>query len=202
MVNLARDGGVPVSFETDRFYIRRYVLADARNLCEAAQESIDNVYRFLPWCHPEYTIEDSRSWIRAVEPDWRAGTGFSFAIYDSPAHGRLLGGCGLSRLDEHPVMNLGYWVRTSELGRGIAAEATLGLADYAFRYLDVARLEIIMSTQNGASRRVAEKAGAAFEGTLKHRLRIHGTLHDAWMYSLTKSEDSTLTNPGKERETQ
>lgn len=186
MVNLARARTTPVSFSTQRFYIRRYVLADARFLCEAARESIEHVYPFLPWCHPEYSIDDSRSWIRSVEPEWKAGNQYSFAIYDSPAHNRLLGGCGLNRIDEHPVMNLGYWVRTSELGSGIAPEATRALANFAFEHLNVARIEIVMSVRNDASRRVAEKVGAAYEGKLANRLAIHGKLHDAYMYSLTQ----------------
>ncbi len=199
MVNLAREGGVPVAFETERLYIRRYVLADAPHLCEAALESVDNIYPFLPWCHPDYTIEDSRVWIRSIEPDWKAGNGYGFAIYDGPSHSRLLGGCGLNCLDEHPVMNLGYWIRTSELGKGIAPEATLGLAKFAFRFLDVARIEIIMSTENKASQRVAEKVGADYEGRLKHRLRIHGKLHDAHMYSLTgDTQNSTKTTETSE----
>lgn len=195
MINLARARGLPISFETERLYIRRYVLADAKNLYEAARESIPDVFPFLPWCHPNYAIDDSRAWIRSVEPDWKAGSSFSFAIYDGRDRTRLLGGCGLSRLDEHPLMNLGYWVRSSETGKGIATEATRGLAGFAIRHLGLARVEIIMSVHNTASQRVAERAGAVFEGRLANRLQLHGQLHDAFVYSLTPaSAGVTMTD--------
>ncbi len=187
MVNLARKQGIPLSFETDRLFVRRYVLADARHLYEAARESIREVHAFLPWCHPNYAIEDSRDWIRSVEPAWQDRSVYSFAIYDTQ-RSRLLGGCGVSRLDEHPVMNLGYWMRTSETSKGYASEATLGLANFAFRWLDVERIEIIMSTENTASRKVAENAGASYEGQLARRLKIHQRMHDAYLYSLTRPQ--------------
>ncbi len=191
MVNLARNRAIPTSFETERLFVRRYVIADARNLYTAARESINEVYPFLPWCHPNYDIEDARFWIRAVEPDWKDGNTYSFAIYDRNDRTRLLGGCGVSRYDEHPVVNLGYWIRTSETGNGVATEATIGLATFAFNHLDIARTEIVMSIRNDASRRVAERSGATFEGRLANRLRIHGKLHDAFMYSLTPGQPSS-----------
>lgn len=183
MVNLATTGSAS-SFETERLYIRRYVLADTPRLYEAARESITEVFPFLPWCHPDYSIEDSRSWVRLVESEWDRGSTFSFAIYDRDRQ-TFHGGCGLSRIDEHPVANLGYWIRTGSTGQGIATEATLGLARFAFRYLGLARLEIIMSTRNERSRGVAVKAGASYEGKLANRLRLHDEMHDAWLYSLT-----------------
>ena len=82
------------------------------------------------------------------------------------------------------MANLGYWLRTSATGQGFATEATLGLANFAFQHLGFERLEIIMATHNEASRQVAINAGACFEGTLRNRLQLHGTLFDAYLYSL------------------
>ncbi len=41
-----------------------------------------------------------------------------------------------------------------------------------------------MLTGNSASRRVAEKAGAVFEGVQRNRLLVAGRPRDACMYSL------------------
>jgi ribosomal-protein-serine acetyltransferase len=87
-------------------------------------------------------------------------------------------------IDDHPTANLGYWIRSGETGNGLATEATLGLANFAFRELGLLRLEIIMSTQKTGSRRVALNAGAHFEGTLRNRLLLHGQCHNAYLYSL------------------
>lgn len=185
MIDLA--SGPPLQFDSDRLTIRRYELDDAESLYAAARESIREVYRFLPWCHPDYDVSESRDWLARVEPDWQAERVYNFAII-SREDGRFLGGVGLYRIDEHPVANLGYWIRSSRAGEGIATEATLGLLRYAFTHLHLIRIEIIMSVENEPSRRVAEKAGGIHEGILRNRLLLHGRGHDAHSYSLLRSD--------------
>lgn len=182
MLNLA-DRDIPLSFDTERLHIRRYQLGDTDTLFEGARESIEHIYPFLPWCHPAYSRDESREWLETIAPEWEKGTSYGFAIFDA-ADNRFLGGCGVNRMDEHPNVNLGYWVRRSAIGRGIATEATIGLAHFALTTLNMQRVEIIMSVHNEPSRRVAEKAGAHYEGLLRNRLHLHGKNHDAHVYSL------------------
>jgi RimJ/RimL family protein N-acetyltransferase len=60
------------------------------------------------------------------------------------------------------------------------------LRDWAFQFTDLVRLEMVVATGNRASHRVAEKVGAIREGVLQRRLLLHGQLHDATMFSLTR----------------
>ncbi len=186
MIDFLKEG-VPTAMETERLLVRRYRLDDDETLFSAARESVGEVYPFLPWCHPDYDIGETRQWLATIEPEWEAGKSFSFAIIRK-SDGRYLGGVGLNRVDEHPTMNLGYWIRSSAIGDGIATEATIGTAGFGFTHLKVIRVEIIMSVENGASQRVAEKAGATHEGVLRNRLLLHGRGHDAHSYSLLRSE--------------
>ena len=183
MVNLGNRQQIPLLFNTERLTVRRYTLDDETNLFEAARESIPEVNRFLPWCHPEYCIEDSRSWLLTIDSNWNDAEAYSFGIFESHS-GLFLGGCGLNSIDENPIANLGYWIRSSATGRGVATEATLGLAKFGFDHLQLKRIEILMSTLNVASRKVAQNAGGHLEGTLRNRLNLHGENHDALMYSL------------------
>lgn len=128
-------------------------------------------------------MAEASQWLTFAAARWQNGDAFDFSIFNR-TDGMLIGGCGVSRVDDHPVANLGYWIRTGFTSNGIATEATLGLAEFSFRYLDLLRLEIIMSVQNPGSRQVAVKAGAHLEGTLRNRLRLHGQTHDAHLYSL------------------
>lgn len=187
MINLLRQEMVPLEFSTPRFLIRRYRLEDDEALFEAAIESIDQVYPFLPWCHPGYSIEDSRDWLRAIKPGWVDKQSYAFAITDA-TDGHFLGGCGLNCIDENPVANLGYWVRTSEANKGIASEATMALLNFGFEHLGLIRIEIMMSTRNLASQKVAINAGANLEGRLRNRLQLHGENHDALLYSLVPDD--------------
>src|SRR5687768_3834001 len=107
--------------------IRAYAPGDAQALCEAARESIDEVFRWLGWCHPGYSMADAVEWTRSRAALAAQGSEHSFAIVD--ADGRFLGGCGLNQINRvHRFANLGYWVRTSETRRGVATEAVRQLA--------------------------------------------------------------------------
>lgn len=170
---------------TQSVQLRRYQLDDAEVVADAVRESIAELQPWMPWCHPGYSVEDSRSWLRIQVPAFDQGVAFEFAILS--ADGRYLGGCGLNQLDQlNGRVNLGYWVRTSATGRGVATAAVQTLRDWAFDHTGLIRLEIVIAAGNHASHRVAEKAGALREGTLRRRLVLHGAAHDATMFSLTR----------------
>jgi RimJ/RimL family protein N-acetyltransferase len=140
----------------------------------------------MPWCHPRYSLDESRAWIEHCETAWEDGTEYNFAIVDH-AH-RVLGGCGLNQLRaEHRVANLGYWVRTPASRRGVATAAVRKLAQFAFRETNLVRLEIVVALGNIASHRVAAKVGAVREGVAHDRLYAHGRSHDAVVYALLRS---------------
>jgi ribosomal-protein-serine acetyltransferase len=165
--------------------LRPYAPDDARALWEAARESIREVSEWLPWCHPDYSLAEAEEWVRSRAPLTAAGREHAFAIVD--AADRLLGGCGLSRIDGGQRFgNLGYWVRTSATRRGVATEAVRQLAEFAFESTDLVRLEIVCAVGNVASQRVAERAGAVREGVLRQRIRLQGRSVDAVMYSLVR----------------
>ena len=165
--------------------IRPYAVGDERLLFEAAIESVQEVNPWLPWCHANYTLGEARDWIAVQEKNRRENREFHFAALDET--GRYVGGCGINRIDpEHRFANLGYWVRSSATGRGVATEAARLTAAWAFEHTRLDRLELVVATQNRASARVAEKLGARLEGMLRSRLQIHGEPHDAYLYSIVQ----------------
>jgi len=84
--------------------------------------------------------------------------------------------------------NLGYWVRTTAAGRGIATQAARLMARFAFEQVGLHRVEIVAAIPNIASQRVAEKTGAVREGVLRNRLLIRGVSQDAMLFSLIPSD--------------
>src|SRR5689334_21945661 len=103
-------------------HIRPYTLDDAPAVFEAARESLADLQPWLPWCHPQYSIGESRSWLEVQVPAFEQATAFEFAIVTGEGH--YLGGCGLNRIDRaNQRANLGYWVRSSAARRGVATGA-------------------------------------------------------------------------------
>lgn len=158
---------------------------DAPAMHEAVRESLGELIPWMPWCHPEYSMQEARAWLRVQVQAFNERKWYEFAIVDPD--GRYLGQCGLNQFDElNRRCNLGYWVRSRAAGRGVATRAVLLLRDWAFAHTTLVRLEIVIAAGNHASVRIAEKAGAVREGMLRHRLLLHGAPVDAVMFSFVR----------------
>jgi RimJ/RimL family protein N-acetyltransferase len=167
--------------------IRPFREDDADGLFESVRESMDELIRWMPWCHPDYAISEARDWIVRQIAAFEARDEFNFAIVD--ADGRIAGVCGINAINrENRLANLGYWVRSSQVRRGIATQATLLLSDWAFQNTDLNRLEILVAVRNHPSLRVAAKAGAVWEGVLRGRLHLRGEMHDAVLFSIMRPD--------------
>jgi RimJ/RimL family protein N-acetyltransferase len=151
----------------------------------AALESASTVGRWLPWCRADYSLDEAGEWLQACERNLEEGSAYSMGIFSEDGE-LFIGGIGINGINrEHNFANVGYWVRQSQQGQGIAPRALGMIARYGFRVLGLTRLEIVVQEDNRGSRRVAEKAGASFDGLQKNRLVVRGTPHTAAMYSLT-----------------
>jgi len=77
----------------------------------------------------------------------------------------FIGWCGLDHTDQtkaNPV--LFYLLKESYWGKGLATEAARAVLDYAFRELDLARIDSATAYENTASKRVMEKIGMMYLG--------------------------------------
>ena len=168
----------------ERISMRPCHVAQASAHCAAVNESIETLGPWMAWSHAEYEEAESRAWLASCEAAWASGEAYEFAIFD--ADERFAGGCGLNQFNAvHNFANLGYWVRRSRQGQGLAVEAVGLLARFGFETLGLTRIEIVAAAANAPSRRVAEKAGAAFECIARNRLLVRGTAIAAAVYALT-----------------
>jgi len=173
-----------IELSGDGLLLRHYRPEDSRELAAAVRESVASVGARLPWCHAGYGDAEADAWIAHCGDAWRSGEHFAFAVFEGMT-GQFLGAAGLNQRNrEHNFMNLGYWVRTSQQGNGVAARAAQLVSAFAFGQIGLTRIEIVTAVDNHASRRVAEKSGAAFEAIARNRLVDRGNPIDAALYAL------------------
>ncbi len=159
--------------------LRQPTSADAPALASAVQQSLPELQVFMTWATPDYEVSSARQWIFG---EFNPGEE-PFVIEDS--NSEIVGSCGLGPIDNlNRVIELGYWVRSDRAGEGIATRAATLLARHAIQTRGAMRVEIYMSVENDASRRVAEKAGATHEGTMRARLLLNGEHHDTHIWSI------------------
>jgi len=167
--------------------LRPFHPGDAAALLDAVVESGSTLSRYETWARPGFTLEDAQEYV-----DWwivsRESGGAHYFAIEGP-EGRFLGACGLSGIDRaNRCAGLGFWVRTSASGRGVASEAAGLVVRFGFEHLGLERVEVTAAVDNAASRRVAEKIGARFEGILRHRLVLEDAPTDAVLYAVLRED--------------
>jgi ribosomal-protein-serine acetyltransferase len=168
--------------------LRAHRMADAPSLADAVRESVSTVGRWQDWCTSSYDTPAADNWIGICRQAWLLGEGFEMLIVDASTDA-ILGGMGVNHFNrEHRLANLGYWVRESAQGTGIAGHSGRLAARFAFETVGISRLEIVVAHDNLASRRTAERIGGTFEGMLRNRLVLKGKSVDAAMYSVIPSD--------------
>jgi RimJ/RimL family protein N-acetyltransferase len=109
----------------------------------------------------------AETWLAGYESGRLDGTRDGFAIIEDPG-GELVGVAVAPTIDRPArTVELGYVVSAAARGRGIATEALRELTAWAFAELDVLRIELVISSSNAASKRVAASCGYVYEGTLR-----------------------------------
>jgi len=172
--------------EIQKIEIRPYELHEAQALYDAVRESIADLSPWLPWCHKDYCLEESKEWISVQIQKWQEQEEFSFGIFDDC--GRLLGGCGLNQIDwEKKSANLGYWVRSLAMGQGIALRAVKLLSAWSFKNTKLTTLEIKCALKNIRSQRVAQKLKALDIGIRQECIDMNGKKLDARVFVIEKN---------------
>jgi ribosomal-protein-alanine N-acetyltransferase len=107
----------------------------------------------------------------------RAGRSLTLAIrFDQQLIGQITLG-GLS-FGAYRGGHIGYWISQKFANRGLTTRAVRELTRYGMEDLRLHRIEIALRPENGASKRVAEKAGFVFEGLRPRYLHIDGSWRD------------------------
>jgi RimJ/RimL family protein N-acetyltransferase len=177
--------------------LRPFAVADAPQLFEALSESIEALRAhlwFLPWVAEPPTLASAEARCRQAHAAFLLRTDLPYLAFERRT-GRLVASAGLHRTDwSLPKTEVGYWVRTGEVGQGYATEAVQAVTAWALEGLGACRVELVTDELNLASRAVAERCGFRLEGTLHHTMRSpDGRLRNACVYAKLPGEGRATT---------
>lgn len=83
---------------------------------------------------------------------------------------------------------LGYWVTKDMQGKGLVTKSVLKLSEFAFKKLNINRIQIKVATGNKKSSAIPKKLGFHFEG-IERSGEKHGTKYfDLEVYSFLRSD--------------
>ena len=110
----------------------------------------------------------------------------------------LLGAITLDNIRRGPAQaaTLGYWIGQPHARQGYKREAIEAGVHFAFRGLDLSRVEAACLPENAASRGVLEKAGFKYEGVAQSYLQIAGRWRNHVLYAHLRHDRRGRTEIG------
>ena len=129
-------------------------------------------------------ISDVRRYIPVLTQEYQNGNFRTLAIAEKTSNEL----CGTITIDVHkyiPRAELGYWISIPHRNKGYASEAVKAVIEYGLSKLNLKRIQAVHGIDNPASGRVLEKAGMAYEGTL----RLYNGVTDQKIYSAINNEN-------------
>ena len=128
-------------------------------------------------------------WLAGYVAGREDGTRVGFAVVDDRTGERVGIAFAPTIEPEAATAELGYAVTPGARGRGVATAALSLLTDWALSELGAERLELRISVENGASKRVAERCGYVREGVLRSVFVKAGVREDTEVWSRLASDD-------------
>ncbi len=171
--------------ETPRLILRDWTEDDLEDLYGYASDP--EVGPAAGW-KPHESLEESRK----ILTEMFLGSTQVWAVEDRET-GRVIGSVGLHGDAKRPgvpgVKMLGYVLARAAWGRGLMTEAVGEVLRYAFEEERLSMVSVFHYPFNSRSRRVIEKCGFRYEGTLRRASsRYDGVLLDDVCYALTAEE--------------
>ena len=170
---------------TDRLRLRPFTSADG----DALFALHSNAYVLRYWDSPPWG-EPARAerFIEACRQMAEEGSGARLAI-DLALDGAFVGWCSLTRWNPvYRSASMGFCFGQAAWGHGYATEAARAVLEWAFKTLDLNRVQAETDTRNAASARVLEKLGFEREGTLREDCVVDGEVSDSWVYGLLRRQ--------------
>jgi [ribosomal protein S5]-alanine N-acetyltransferase len=179
-----------VRIETERLILRDLEDKDKKDLVILANDlEVTRLLAVVP--HP-YTSDDAEWFVNHCSEESsknpRGNYELAIELKDS---GELVGVIGLTKVNQlDKKATLGYWLGKNYWRKGIMYEAVYRLMQFAFKDLDLQRIEATASKRNDASKGLIKKIGFTQEGTSKryHCTKSTGEFLDTNIYGLLKED--------------
>lgn len=175
---------IPV-VKTRRLTLRRIRTQDLEDVYDYARDP--ELTKYLLW-YPHPDISYTRSYLSYIDKGYKKGSFYDWGI---ELDGKMIGTVGFTSFDlNNNSAQVGYVINMKYKGQGIATEALGAIIKFGFETLGLERIYARYMIGNCASRRVMEKVGMTYEGTLRHGVFAKGSYRDVGICSIIKSEFS------------
>ncbi len=169
---------------TPRLLVRCWDPADAAQLKEAVESSLDHLRPWMPWAsHYPQPLHALINQLRRFRGDFDLGHDYVYGIFDRDEK-QVIGGSGLHPRGGAGSREIGYWIRADQINRGFATEVAGALTRVGFEIEKLHRIGIHCVVENVRSAAVPPKLGYVHEATLRRRIVTNDAFHDEMVWTM------------------
>ena len=174
------------TIETERLILRQFTYEDAFSMMNnwAGDDYIQKMYG-----EPSYkTPEAVKGLLDKYIGGYADGYYFRWAVIEKTS-GECIGQAAYFLVDKNNNFGeIEYCIGTPFQGKGYATEATQALIDYGFKKIQFHKVQICVRPANVPSKKVIEKCGFTYEGTLRDYFLIDGKYEGRMFFSILEDE--------------
>ena len=171
---------------TDRLILRKFEYSDDDSMLRnwIADEKIQSMYSEPVYSTKEEVKELLDKYIGSYErPDY-----YRWAVIEK-ASGECIGQIAYFLVDsKNHFAEIEYCIGAEFQCRGYATEATKAVISFGFDRINLHKVQICTKTINKPSRRVIEKCGFTYEGTLRDYFFMNGEYVGRHYFSILREE--------------
>ncbi len=162
------DLDVPEEIRTQRLLLCSGRPGDGPALHAAIETSLPDLFPWVSFSARMSDLETLERVSREANEKFAAREFFVWRAWE-PDRETMIGTVDLHSIDwDVPSCEIGFWMRSSHTGRGLAQEAVRAAIQVAWERLRVLRIEARCDTRNERSCRLVERLGFELEGVARH----------------------------------
>lgn len=172
--------------KTERLTLRKFDFADAEDMLElwVSKPEVQHMYS-----EPTYnTIDEVNGLLEKYIQNYVNSDYYRWAIVDNDSN-RCIGQIAFYIVDtNNHFAEIEYCISTDYQNRGLMTEAVKSVIKFGFEEIGLHKIQISTKEINAPSKRVIEKSGFKYEGTLRDYFYYDGKYIDRLYYSMLFSE--------------
>ncbi len=167
--------------------LKQLELSDAPDIFNTIDTQREHLGPWLPFVETTKQLSDTAAFVESVVNSPKDRLEYTFTIR---VNGRMAGLIGLKDINRaNRKTEIGYWLSREFTDRGIMTRSVRTLCDFAFRELDMNRIQIKCALANIHSRNIPQRLGFKLEGIERAgELLTGGVFTDLAVYSRLKKD--------------